>query len=89
MALGLLAGNNSLEPIEQKELSYSLAREFVDEFLRRRGSTQCRELLGIDISTPEGLERVREEGLAETLCPELVRDAAKILSEMIQKQTTG
>ncbi len=89
MVLGLLAGNNSLEPIEQKELSYSLAREFVNEFTRRRGSTQCRELLGIDISNPEGLERVREEGLTETLCPELVSEAASILLEIVEKLEMG
>jgi C_GCAxxG_C_C family probable redox protein len=89
MVLGLLAGDNSLDPLQQKELSYALAREFVDRFIQQRSSTQCRELLGIDISTPEGLERVREEGLTETLCPELVRDAAKILLEMIRKQTTS
>jgi C_GCAxxG_C_C family probable redox protein len=86
MVLGLLAGNNVLQPLEQKELSYTLAREFMAEFSKRRGSTLCRELLGIDISAPEGLERVREEGLTETLCPELVREAAKILLEMIRKQ---
>ena len=89
MVLGLLAGNNDLPPVEQKELSYTLAREFVAEFQKRRGSTQCRELLGIDISNPEGLERVREEGLTETLCPELVGDAASILLEIIQKQAAG
>ena len=89
MVLGLLAGNNALQPVEQKELSYTLAREFMAEFNRRRGSTQCRELLGIDISAPEGLQRVREEGLTETLCPELVREAVIILLEMIRKQGTS
>ena len=89
MVLGLLAGNNVLQPVEQKELSYTLAREFMAEFNQRRGSTLCRELLGIDISTPEGLQRVREEGLSETLCPELVREAANILLEMIRKQGTS
>jgi C_GCAxxG_C_C family probable redox protein len=89
MVLGLLAGKNTLQPIEQKELSYTLAREFMAEFSQRRGSDQCRDLLGIDISTPQGLERVRAEGLSETLCPELVREAANILLEMIRKQETS
>jgi len=86
MVLGLLAGKTDLPPVEQKELSYTLARLFVAEFDRRRGSTQCRQLLGIDISIPQGLERDREEGIFETLCPELVREAGKILLEMMGKQ---
>jgi hypothetical protein len=49
----------------------------------------CRELLGVDISNPEGLKRAREEGLTETLCPELVSEAADILLEMMERQGAG
>ena len=86
MVLGLLAGASGFQSLEQKELSYSLAREFIAKFNERRGSTRCRDLLGNDLSTPQGLARVKAEGLAETLCPELVGAAAGILIEMIGVQ---
>ena len=89
MVLGLLVGRTDLSSVEQKELSYTLAGEFMAEFSRRRGSTQCRQLLGIDLSLPQGVERARAEGVFDTLCPELVREAGKILLEIFQKQAAG
>ena len=89
MVLGLLVGRTDLSSVEQKELSYTLAGEFMAEFSRRRGSTQCRQLLGIDLSLPQGLEQARKEGVFDTLCPELVREAGKILLEIFQKQAAG
>jgi len=46
-------------------------------------SVVCKELMGCDISTPEGAQRATKEGLFRTICPQLVQDAAEILEEMI------
>lgn len=51
----------------------------------RRGSCMCSDLLGDDISTPEGLGRILEAGTMFSLCPELVLDAIDILDEMNKK----
>lgn len=68
---------------EGKEEAYRLARELAAEFKARRGSILCRELLGCDISTPEGRSQAREKGLFANLCPQLVRDAAEIVEQML------
>ena len=83
MSIGLRHGRVSADDAETKERAYGLVREFADRFTQRHGSILCRELLGIDMSTPEGHEQVQESGICATLCPTLVRDAAEILGEIL------
>ncbi len=61
----------------------TISREFMLRFTERHGSIACRELLGVDISTPEGKEQASERGLFSTLCPRFVADAADILDQII------
>jgi len=44
----------------------------------------CKDILGCDISTPQGLRTAREEALFSKVCPKFVRDAAEILEEMLK-----
>lgn len=58
------------------------AKEFAKRFAARNGSIRCTDLLGVNISTAEGLEQARGKGLLKAICPNLVRDAAEILNEL-------
>jgi len=83
MAIGLKHGRVRAEDREIRDLAYSLVNRFAEEFEARHGSIVCRELLGFDLSTPEG-ERLAEERWPDRMpCRELVRDAAKILEEIL------
>jgi C_GCAxxG_C_C family probable redox protein len=83
MAIGLKHGRVRAEDSETRDLAYSLVNEFVKEFEARHGSVVCRELLGFDLSTPEG-ERLAEELWPDGMpCREFVRDAAAILKELL------
>ena len=84
MVLGLKYGATSSEDRQAKELTYEKVREFAARFNVRNGSVECRELLGCDISTPEGLQEFKDKGLLSTLCPKFVRDVAEILEEMLK-----
>jgi hypothetical protein len=44
----------------------------------------CRELIGYDLSTPEGLAEAREKKVFTSVCPGLVGDSAKILETMLR-----
>jgi C_GCAxxG_C_C family probable redox protein len=66
-----------------KEKMYAIAREFMARFEARNGSILCRELLGYDISTPEGMQLIREKGLFVSLCPKLVGDAIEIVEGLV------
>jgi C_GCAxxG_C_C family probable redox protein len=83
MAIGLKHGRLRPEDEETRDQAYSLVERFVREFEARHGSIVCRELLGYDISTPEGMQSAQEKNLPATRCPHFVRDAAEILQQML------
>ena len=77
MALGLKYGDNKAE-------SNEVCETFLDEFKRQNGSFICRDLLGCDISTPEGVKQARDNNLFKEICPEMVRSAAEIVDEILK-----
>ena len=83
MVLGMKYGQYDADDLESRANQRAMAVRFLDEFKKRRDSIICRELLGCDISTEEGRAYARGNGLYATLCPEMVRTAAEILTEML------
>ncbi|MBN2461083.1 MAG: C_GCAxxG_C_C family protein [Candidatus Cloacimonetes bacterium] len=86
MVLGLKYGSGKDKNAEIKENLYSLIREFSRKFQLKNHSLLCRELLGYDISTPEGHQIVKERGISAELCPQLVEDAVSILLEIVAQE---
>lgn len=84
MALGLKHGRTQADDQESKEKAYALVQQFAREFRARHGSIVCRELLGADLSTPEGREWVEQTGISATLCPRLVQSAAEIIEQILE-----
>jgi C_GCAxxG_C_C family probable redox protein len=83
MVIGLKHGKIKVEDEEAKEKTYLIVREFVERFKSRNGSIKCRELLGYDISTLEGIKLIKEKKLFYTICVKYVRDAAEIIEELL------
>ena len=84
MAIGLAQSEISPEANRsEKEKTYGVCRRFMETFEKRNGSTACSELLGCDISTPQGLAKAREQGLFQSRCKGLVRDAVQIVEDML------
>lgn len=83
MVIGLLHGMTKADDQKQKELSYEVVRRFAEKFRQRHGSLECRELMGVDVSRPEGLAVARQKNIFRTVCPGYVRDAAEILEEIL------
>ena len=81
--LGLKFGAAAAER-EAKEAVYARVREFAAKFKACHGSLVCRDLLGCDLSTPEGFALAREKKLSSTVCPPYIETAAKILEEMLR-----
>ena len=78
MVIGLKYGKTEAEDNQTREKAYSLVREFVAGFESRHGSIICRELIGGDIGTPEGMKTARN------VCPKLVTDAAEIIERLLE-----
>jgi hypothetical protein len=45
----------------------------------------CKDILGCDLETREGQEKARTERLIETLCPDVVKDAATLFVQLSQR----
>lgn len=84
MVIGLQYGSVNIENPELKEKPYQVTREFVEKFKKKNGSLLCRNLIGIDISTPEGIEKAREESVFQEICPRFVQDAVEILKVLMK-----
>jgi C_GCAxxG_C_C family probable redox protein len=82
MVLGLQRGNSSPQG---KDETYRLSEEFVRAFQERHSAILCRELIGFDVSTPEGLQAAREGKVFDSVCPGLVNGAAELLAEFLKK----
>ena len=82
MVIGLRHGKYLADDQTGKDITYDKAREFAGAFTRLHGSTVCRELIGIDISTQDGLLRALDADLFESRCAVFVRDAVALLEEI-------
>ncbi len=86
MVLGLKYGNAGAEDKEAKAKTYEGVGEIIKRFKARNNSVICKELLGCDISTPEGLAQANENDLFKSVCPKMVQEAAEVLEEVLAEE---
>jgi C_GCAxxG_C_C family probable redox protein len=85
MVLGLQYGSTLSSDDAARSRTYQRVQELIHRFTENHGSIQCTNLLGYNLSDPELIQTVWEKGLFVQLCPIFVRDAAQILSELLEK----
>jgi C_GCAxxG_C_C family probable redox protein len=83
LVIGLKYGRTKAEDLEAREKTYKKILDFIDLFSSNNGSTVCNELLGCDMSTPEGFQKAKETALFETLCPKLIQSSMEILDKIL------
>ncbi|MBI2287867.1 MAG: C_GCAxxG_C_C family protein [Chloroflexi bacterium] len=84
MVLGLAQEILPDNPRTSIDRTYELVREFNQRFKTLHDSLTCKELLGCDISMPEGVAEARDKKLFTSACPDFVRDSVKILETLLQ-----
>jgi len=89
MVLGLKYGNSTAEDKAGKAKTYKKVEEYTNRFKARNDSVTCRELLGCDLTTPEGMKEAKDKGLFSTICPRMVQDAVEILEEMLAEDSNS
>ncbi len=80
LLIGLKYGKVHKEDDLAKEKTYAMVREFAKMFEERNRTTNCREILGVNLiggDSQTALERVK------MLCPKIVQDAAEIIEELL------
>jgi C_GCAxxG_C_C family probable redox protein len=85
MAIGLKYGKYLEGDEAPKEKTYALVNEFNRQFTARNGTIVCKELLGLEIGTPEGAKIFKEKGYHASRCTKYVRDATEIVEALLKK----
>ena len=84
MVLGALYGQHDETDLPSRERANKVNDEMMKRFAEKAGTYMCRDILGCDISTTEGVKYARENKLFTELCPKIVAIAADVLEEMIE-----
>ena len=89
MALGFKHAMIKAGDQQAKAKTYEIGRELMAKFLARHGSVDCRDLMGCDLSTPEGQLYAKENDLHATICPGFVQSGVEIFNEMMGAAPTS
>ncbi len=84
MVLGLLKGETVNNNDELKSQAYGSVRELIRDFVAEFQTTRCRDLIGCDLSTPEGSKQFEDENKMETVCAGCVQKAVQIVESLNQ-----
>ena len=86
MVIGLKHARLKGSTLFSKDKTEDIARAFLARFKARNETTECRELLGCDLGTPEGIKTAKKEKHFKKHCPKFVQDAAEILEEILDQE---
>ncbi len=89
MVLGLRSDMRRPEDKAAKDTAYERMQEFDRRFRARHGETSCTGLIGVNLSTPDGLQAARDGNLFSTRCNQFIRSAVEILEDMAAARAAG
>lgn len=81
--IGLIAGHDGPNQLEQKGEMLRMMLMFNEKFMAKRQSFNCKEILGADITTPEGMDQIINGGLMMNICPVVINEVIEALKETI------
>jgi C_GCAxxG_C_C family probable redox protein len=84
MVLGIALAPKETEPAKRTLRVCDAVRAVCGEFEERFGTTECRKLCGLDLTTPEGRKTMKEKVKGET-CRHYVEAGARLMAEQINK----
>ena len=84
MVIGALHGRVNPDDEASRDKTYGLIEEFNSRFSALHGNLNCRELLGVDLQSKEGIEEAEREGYFQSRCAKFVEDAEKMLDEILK-----
>lgn len=78
MAIGLRFASPDPADTEKRKLVTNYVSKLLDDFKDSFGETGCRELIGCDLSTPEGMMKAKVEKVRTEKCRHFVRRAVEL-----------
>lgn len=86
MVLGALYGQADQHDLDSRAHANELTDRFFSRFRELNGTYICNEILGCDISTPEGAAYAKSQGLFTTTCRDMVALAVDVLEEILESE---
>ena len=86
MALGMKYGQSDIKDLNSKQITKDITLKFLEKFSNENGTYLCRELLGCDLRTKEGIEYAKKKNLFTEFCPLMVISAVKITENLLKKE---
>jgi C_GCAxxG_C_C family probable redox protein len=83
MAIGLRYGRE--ESWQPRDEAYALTQEFCQRFEEEMGTLSCRELTGMDLSTPEGQKAFYASDVPIRVCLRAGGTAFRLVMELIER----
>lgn len=84
LVLGMALGFYDSQDREQEVYGNIKTEEFIRRFTEEMdGVVNCRDILGQDISMPDGMAEIRKEGLIMKKCPKAIEISIDILDDML------
>jgi len=89
LVLGMVRGYSDPRDPEAKKAHYALVQEYARRFRDAKGTILCRELLaGVQVRPGLEPEERDAEYYQRRPCPEICREAARILEELLRETET-
>lgn len=83
MVLGAYSYNEDIDIQLSKDRSVELVREFSKRFKAIHSTTNCKDIIGCDISTDRGMQYAKDNLLFETICEKCIKDSVVIIEDLI------
>jgi C_GCAxxG_C_C family probable redox protein len=84
MAINIFYGRNTLDAPYEK--SYAPVQKMIKMFADKYGSTNCKELIGVDLGTEDGRKNFLANNIREQ-CRHLTEEATRIAMTIIEEKS--
>lgn len=86
MVIGLQFGKDSTTIIENRGISYTMGKEFIERFHAEFGATDCKELIQLDLNKKADLEQASKHVFGNR-CKNMVGRTAEMLQLFLEEKT--
>ncbi|MBN1388676.1 MAG: C_GCAxxG_C_C family protein [Bacteroidales bacterium] len=83
MTISLYCGNKYHDNNERTDEAYRLIKKFDSEFKKLHETTNCMELIGYVLDSPEDHDRAVENNVFERVCEKCISDSIDILYSLL------
>jgi C_GCAxxG_C_C family probable redox protein len=85
LIVGLVHGRDDAKDKKAKDAAHAKAGEFVRRFADVNGAIRCRDLIGLDVSTDEGVQEYYLRNLLDGKCSDIVGNSVRVIMGLLSE----